>query len=75
MNIRKLIVNILIIPLLPIGILVARYQRLTCKHDYKKIKTVHGDQIIAMGWTRSIWVCEKCKHEYWSGDLNKMTKR
>ena len=31
-----------------------------CKHDYKLIRTIHGNQINHLD-ARSEWQCEKCK--------------
>ena len=31
-----------------------------CKHDYKLIRTIHGDQINQLN-ARSEWQCKKCK--------------
>lgn len=33
---------------------------LFCKHDYDFDSTIHGDMIIQMGGSRSIWKCNKC---------------
>lgn len=33
-----------------------------CKHNYKLVRTIHGDEIINMGYVRSEWKCSKCNH-------------
>ena len=33
-----------------------------CKHNYKLVRTIHGDEIINMGYARSEWKCSKCNH-------------
>ncbi len=33
-----------------------------CKHNYKLVRTIHGDEIINMGYARSKWKCSKCNH-------------
>jgi len=47
-------------------------KRLMCHHDYSRIKTIHGDRIIHMGYTRSIWKCGKCGKEAWSQHLDEI---
>lgn len=46
--------------------------RVTCKHDYILKETVHGDRIIHLGYTRSIWVCSKCSKYHYSEYLDKL---
>jgi hypothetical protein len=48
------------------------FKRLVCHHDYSRIKTIHGDRIIHMGYTRSIWKCCKCGKEVWSQHLDEI---
>lgn len=48
------------------------FKRLTCTHDYKRTKTIHGDKIIYMGYIRSIWVCCKCEKVIWSKYLDEI---
>lgn len=36
------------------------FKRLFCKHDYKHLRNIHGDEIIARNWKRSEWKCAKC---------------
>ena len=31
-----------------------------CKHDYKLVRAIHGDEIIHLGYARSEWKCAKC---------------
>lgn len=33
---------------------------LFCKHDYKFVRNIYGDEIIYVGWKRSLWKCSKC---------------
>lgn len=33
---------------------------LFCKHDYGWESNIYGDEIIAVGWKRSWWICNKC---------------
>ena len=35
-------------------------KQLFCKHEYKFVRNIYGDEIIASGWKRSMWRCEKC---------------
>lgn len=36
-----------------------------CKHQYKWIRNIYGDEIIRLGYKRSVWECNKCgKHQY-----------
>ena len=36
-----------------------------CKHTYKFIRNIYGDEIIRAGYKRSLWECSKCgKIEY-----------
>ena len=39
--------------------------RLFCKHNYKFVRNIYGDEINHLNGKRSVWVCEKCgKLEY-----------
>jgi len=31
-----------------------------CKHEYKHIRNIYGDQINYCGGHRSLWECKKC---------------
>ena len=35
-------------------------KRLFCKHTYKFVRNIYGDEIRYLGWKRSIWKCSKC---------------
>ena len=35
-------------------------KRLFCKHDYKFVRNIYGDEIRYVGWKRSEWKCSKC---------------
>lgn len=35
-------------------------RRVFCKHDWKFVRNIYGDEIIARGYKRSEWVCSKC---------------
>jgi len=35
-------------------------KRLFCKHTYKFIRNIYGDEIRYLGWKRSIWKCSRC---------------
>ena len=40
-------------------------KRLFCKHDYKFVRNIYGDEIRYVGWKRSEWQCTKCgKYQY-----------
>lgn len=39
-----------------------RVKQMRCKHEHVHVRNIHGDQIIHMGWNRSIWKCPKCDH-------------
>ena len=43
-------------------------KQLVCKHNYKFVRNLHGDEIINHGWKRSEWECCKCgKIKYKAG--------
>lgn len=42
-----------------------------CKHDYKLIQTIHGDQVNHLD-ARSQWQCEKCKWITYSHYLDRI---
>lgn len=31
-----------------------------CMHEFEFVRNIHGDEIIAWGYKRSIWRCCKC---------------
>lgn len=35
-------------------------EQLFCKHTWEWFRNIYGDEIIACGYKRSIWVCTKC---------------
>lgn len=35
-------------------------KRIFCKHIYKFVRNIYGDEIRYLGWKRSIWKCSKC---------------
>lgn len=35
-------------------------RQLFCKHDYKFVRNIYGDEIRYLGWKRSEWRCSKC---------------
>lgn len=43
-----------------------------CKHDYRFKRTIHGDEIIYLGYVRSEWVCNKCEKREYSKALDKL---
>jgi hypothetical protein len=45
-----------------------------CKHDYKFVRNIHGDEIIHLRWKRSIWQCNNCNKIKLSDDLNKKVR-
>ena len=46
-------------------------KRLFCTHTYEWDRNIHGDEIIACGWMRSVWRCAKCGHRQYRQDLHK----
>lgn len=47
-------------------------KRITCKHNYVLKETVHGDRIIYLGYTRSIWICTKCAKVHFSKHIDRV---
>lgn len=35
-------------------------KRLFCKHNYKFVRNIYGDEVRYLGWKRSEWKCSKC---------------
>ena len=31
-----------------------------CRHSYEFVRNVYGDEIMLLGWKRSVWRCTKC---------------
>ena len=46
-------------------------KRLFCKHEYKFVRNLYGDEIIEYGWSRSVWRCNKCGKYYFTKQLHK----
>ena len=44
---------------------------LFCKHDYSLVRTIHGDEIIGLGFKRSEWKCNECNKIKLSESLDK----
>lgn len=36
------------------------FKRIFCRHSYEHKRIVYGDEIIDLGWRRSVWICSKC---------------
>jgi hypothetical protein len=36
-------------------------KKLFCKHKFRFMRNIHGDEIIERGGKRSIWACECCR--------------
>ena len=50
--------------------MIAFIKRLFCKHDKLFfIRNVYGDEIIDLGYSRSVWKCEKCGKIIYKGEL------
>lgn len=47
-------------------------KRLFCKHNYVFVKNIYGDEIVYMGFKRSIWKCGKCGKTKLSDYLDKL---
>lgn len=47
-------------------------KQLFCKHEYKYIRGIYGDEIILSGYKRSVWKCEKCGKFKGSKSLEKL---
>jgi hypothetical protein len=43
--------------------------RFLCQHDYRFIRNIWGDEIIACGYKRSIWQCSTCGKRQWRDNL------
>lgn len=48
--------------------------RLLCTHDYVRVWTIHGDEIIHRNGNRSCWVCRHCYKRVYSKSLNRIEK-
>ena len=42
------------------GLIKTIWKRFTCDHDYRLVRTIHGDEIIYLGYVRSEWECKSC---------------
>lgn len=40
--------------------MISILKRLFCKHEFKFVRNIYGDEIIHSGWKRSVWRCGKC---------------
>lgn len=49
------------------------FKRLFCKHEYRYIRGIYGDEIILSGYKRSVWKCEKCGKFKGSESLDKLS--
>lgn len=36
------------------------FKRLFCRHHFAHVRNLYGDQIVAWGYKRSVWRCDKC---------------
>lgn len=40
-------------------------KKIFCKHNYRFVRNIYGDEIIYLGYKRSEWKCSKCdKYKY-----------
>lgn len=46
------------------------FKQLFCKHDYKFVRNLYGDEIIHHGWKRSEWECCKCGKTKYKKELH-----
>lgn len=58
------------------------FKYLFCRHNYKYLRNIYGDEIIWSGFKRSIYVCAKCGkwrlentvlRNYWIAVVDEMT--
>ena len=35
-------------------------KQLFCAHNFEFVRNVYGDEIMLLGWKRSVWRCTKC---------------
>ena len=35
-------------------------KQLFCAHNFEFVRNVYGDEIMSLGWKRSVWRCTKC---------------
>ncbi len=42
---------------------------LFCKHQYIRLRTIHGDEIIGRNYARSEWQCKHCDRLKYSKEL------
>ena len=50
--------------------MIAFLRSLFCRHGYAWRRNIHGDEIIACGFKRSVWRCTKCGAIQWRGELH-----
>lgn len=49
----------------PLTIMPNWMKRLFCKHKYIFHRNIYGDEIICVGYKRSVWKCTKCgRYQY-----------
>lgn len=46
-------------------------KRLTCRHDWLFVRNVYGDEIIRVGYRRSVWQCSKCGKLRYRNELHR----
>lgn len=47
------------------------FRNLFCRHEWRFIRNVYGDEIIYSGYKRSIWRCYKCQKHTYKDELHK----
>lgn len=47
------------------------FKRLFCKHNYEFVRNIYGDEIVLLGFNRSIWSCRKCNKTVFKSHLVK----
>lgn len=50
------------------------FKRLMCDHSYKKLRTIHGDEINHRNGARSEWECRECSKRVFSKYLTYLEK-
>lgn len=50
------------------------FKRFMCDHKYKRVRTIHGDEIIHRNYKRSEWVCRHCEKRVFSRYLTYIGK-
>jgi hypothetical protein len=44
-----------------------------CRHSYEFVRNVYGDEIMSLGWKRSVWRCSKCSNIEYRDNLHDVT--